>query len=374
MDDTIRQDLVEPQPRWMTQAALAAKNKLVLSHTGLTISRRQFSNGHWRDERRATAPDSTIISQPRAARRQSTMAQDPETIVFSQRAIYDTRAVQSRQDQRLAPLSGLQTLAKSKSPQILKLTHPDKAATILPVKVWQPVNAGGGGATRYAEGGELAPQAVDPLAVNSRTMHAGAPRPASVTMVPLQQPQGNRPAFLGAAKESTARGVAPAAPGVPLVGRTAPDEAQSRPDQRTTTPPVAELMRSRSFAPPACKWTSFPSASGPQTPFAPLNPGQNDPADTAALRGEAGTPGPGTPSSSVYSAPDATRVVAATDGGGSSSFPRSGPTEGDVYLDGTLVGRWMARALTQAAARQPNSGAAFDPTRSRLPVGTMIGV
>jgi hypothetical protein len=50
------------------------------------------------------------------------------------------------------------------------------------------------------------------------------------------------------------------------------------------------------------------------------------------------------------------------------------PAEGDVYLDGTLVGRWMEKQLARAAARQPVGSSAFDPTRSRFPTGTMIGV
>ena len=49
-------------------------------------------------------------------------------------------------------------------------------------------------------------------------------------------------------------------------------------------------------------------------------------------------------------------------------------TGGDVYLDGTLVGRWMERQLGRSAARQPVGSSAFDATRSRLPTGTMIGV
>jgi hypothetical protein len=55
------------------------------------------------------------------------------------------------------------------------------------------------------------------------------------------------------------------------------------------------------------------------------------------------------------------------------SLARAGPTEGDVYLDGTLVGRWMVRNLAQAAGRPASGGSAFDPTRGRLPLGTMIG-
>ncbi len=50
------------------------------------------------------------------------------------------------------------------------------------------------------------------------------------------------------------------------------------------------------------------------------------------------------------------------------------PAEGDVYLDGTLVGRWMEKHLARAASRQPAGSSAFDATRSRLPTGTMIGV
>jgi hypothetical protein len=50
------------------------------------------------------------------------------------------------------------------------------------------------------------------------------------------------------------------------------------------------------------------------------------------------------------------------------------PAEGDVYLDGTLVGRWMEKQLARSAARPPVGSSAFDATRSRLPTGTMIGV
>jgi hypothetical protein len=61
-------------------------------------------------------------------------------------------------------------------------------------------------------------------------------------------------------------------------------------------------------------------------------------------------------------------------GDSSAPTPTVGPTEGDVYLDGTLMGRWVSRALAHAASRQPSGGTAFDSTRSRLPAGAMIGV
>jgi hypothetical protein len=70
----------------------------------------------------------------------------------------------------------------------------------------------------------------------------------------------------------------------------------------------------------------------------------------------------------------ATATAGAPEGPGASvSTERQTPTEGDVYLDGTLVGRWMARTLGRAAGRPASGGTAFDATRNRLPSGTMIG-
>jgi hypothetical protein len=50
-----------------------------------------------------------------------------------------------------------------------------------------------------------------------------------------------------------------------------------------------------------------------------------------------------------------------------------GPTQGDVYLDGSLMGRWVARALAAEAARPASGGTAFDPRRNAFPAGAMIG-
>ena len=51
----------------------------------------------------------------------------------------------------------------------------------------------------------------------------------------------------------------------------------------------------------------------------------------------------------------------------------AGPTQGDVYLDGALMGRWMARSLAREAGRAPAGGSAFDARRNPLPAGRMIG-
>jgi len=50
-----------------------------------------------------------------------------------------------------------------------------------------------------------------------------------------------------------------------------------------------------------------------------------------------------------------------------------GPTEGDVYLDGTLVGRWVARFLNQEAGRAQAGPTGFDARRSRLLPGATVG-
>ena len=51
----------------------------------------------------------------------------------------------------------------------------------------------------------------------------------------------------------------------------------------------------------------------------------------------------------------------------------SGPAYGDVYLDGTLMGRWVMRALAAEAGLPSSGNAAFDPRRAAFPAGAMIG-
>jgi hypothetical protein len=75
---------------------------------------------------------------------------------------------------------------------------------------------------------------------------------------------------------------------------------------------------------------------------------------------------------------DAGQSVSGVTGGaisssGGTTGGSGGPEQGDVYLDGTLMGRWMSRALAKEAARPPAGGAAFDGRRNPLPTGRMIG-
>ncbi len=49
------------------------------------------------------------------------------------------------------------------------------------------------------------------------------------------------------------------------------------------------------------------------------------------------------------------------------------PVAGDVFLDGTLVGRWMCRFLTREAARDPAGPTGFDPRRNSIFPGPTTG-
>ena len=51
----------------------------------------------------------------------------------------------------------------------------------------------------------------------------------------------------------------------------------------------------------------------------------------------------------------------------------TGPNEGDVFLDGMLVGRWMSRFLTREAERASVGPTGFDARRGRLLPGVTVG-
>ncbi len=95
--------------------------------------------------------------------------------------------------------------------------------------------------------------------------------------------------------------------------------------------------------PPAEQAAAWPAAA----PFAESGGGQG--------QGDAPAPGPQGPS-----APPAAAASA-------------GPTEGDVFLDGALVGRWMSRFLTQEAGRASAGPTGFDARRGRLLPGATVG-
>jgi hypothetical protein len=51
----------------------------------------------------------------------------------------------------------------------------------------------------------------------------------------------------------------------------------------------------------------------------------------------------------------------------------SGPHEGDVFLDGMMLGRWMSRFLSQQAGRAHSGPTGFDPRRGRVLPGATVG-
>ena len=55
------------------------------------------------------------------------------------------------------------------------------------------------------------------------------------------------------------------------------------------------------------------------------------------------------------------------------SSASASPTEGDVFLDGALLGRWMSRHLTQQVGRASAGPTGFDPRRGRLLPGPTVG-
>lgn len=76
-------------------------------------------------------------------------------------------------------------------------------------------------------------------------------------------------------------------------------------------------------------------------------------------------PPPSAPSMSFQRAPIAP-LPRATESGGTSPG-------GDVFLDGTLLGRWMAEHLAQEAGRPPAGLTGFDPRMTRIWPGPPIG-
>ncbi len=55
------------------------------------------------------------------------------------------------------------------------------------------------------------------------------------------------------------------------------------------------------------------------------------------------------------------------------SSASASPTEGDVFLDGALLGRWMSKHLTQQIGRASAGPTGFDPRRGRLLPGPTVG-
>ncbi len=100
---------------------------------------------------------------------------------------------------------------------------------------------------------------------------------------------------------------------------------------------------------------------GPGGPKASLLAGAPAVAPTAALRPLGAARAPAAP---VPPARATVRVTGSDGAAATGDGAGAAPAGGAVYLDGRLVGRWLANHLADAASRAPAAAAGFDPRQS----------
>jgi len=193
---------------------------------------------------------------------------------------------------------------------------------------------------------------------------AAPPAASSAAPTPRAQPlsQARAPRSLDIVDlQSFARRLTPPdAPPAPAPAMTVPtqDPTVYRTDIRRGTQPAPRPMLA---APPPAGQSSRAAGErriervvAPTSPAAPAIPVPVAP-----------TPGPMAPGAATPFARPAAPPPRTADA------PASG--HGDVYLDGTLIGRWMVDHLAQEAGRPPAGLTGFDPRMSRIWPGAPIG-
>jgi hypothetical protein len=218
------------------------------------------------------------------------------------------------------------------------------------------------GARRTAEG----PLATHSIATREATSPAVKKEAVKFTAVPTRQ--------VAPWKMTMSR----RQPGIAVAGSpnaTTPERSNPPSGQPTSPAAMREFLVDQDIGPP--RPASLPAAFSGFAPARRAAPPSAAKASSATMavgapairlgslpsRGEIENPATGTPQGAT-----------ATQGGNEAVAPAGGgPTQGDVFLDGTLVGRWMARKLAHEAGRPPSGSPAFDPTRSPFPPGRMIG-
>jgi hypothetical protein len=244
-------------------------------------------------------------------------------------------------------------------------------------------------APRMAGRGEAARVAAAPL---PQVLEDGAARfaasagPADVSVPgvgPTTKPMGLVQVFAAAPVALPKVEVSPATATVPV----APSASLQGAPTHSSGPPVGPLgAASRTVAGPvsvasAVRFSAPGDGGGAPPPAVRPAPAPERHDDGAAERvppfhfGSA-SPTRGGPPGVSGGAPDA------GDGGGKRSAAPSGPpaaaqsqgpTGGDVFLDGMLVGRWIARFLADGAGRAPAGPTGFDGRRGRVLPGPTVG-
>ncbi len=112
----------------------------------------------------------------------------------------------------------------------------------------------------------------------------------------------------------------------------------------------------------------FAEHAVPEQPASPLDAAPVSPAAPVRLPGASVRDAAGVaPSTAIASAGERDGEAPSQD------TARSGPTEGDVYLDGERVGRWMARHLARELGGPQAAGTGFDPRLGPTWPGSMHG-
>jgi hypothetical protein len=111
----------------------------------------------------------------------------------------------------------------------------------------------------------------------------------------------------------------------------------------------------------------------PTAPPGRAMPGAAQTVVGAAAAQWTGLPTGAAPASPTVS-PDSKPPGADVSGTDNSRSSDTAPMQGDVFLDGVLVGRWMCRFLAKQAGRDPAGPTGFDPRRNAVLPGATIGL
>lgn len=229
-----------------------------------------------------------------------------------------------------------------------------------------------------------------------------APRaPTRVTipmMLPTQTPSQATPAAPVAAAQTNHSGLLQAAPAIPASRAAVEAPKVTFPKASSSKAPVLTMKEQRALPPPpvgAASGRAISQAAVRATPS--RSESAAPPASRAASSSPVGTsvappPRPSTGNQALRRSEGAAPTTARAADAPVAALPqrlpavrteansnektesRSGPAEGDVYLDGALVGRWLSRYLAREAGLPSSGPTGFDPRRTPQRPGATAGV
>ncbi len=148
-----------------------------------------------------------------------------------------------------------------------------------------------------------------------------------------------------AAQPSLRHSTPPSAPAITITSTVLREPPLA--DHRQVAPATHIDLPGRNLTPPPSTLTALPQIQ-PRPPIRPTPP--------------ATTPGHAAPvPDAAPNAPSSQRPLLQSPAAPQSRREPSGPTTGDIYLDGERLGHWLANHLAHAAEAPPSGGTAFDP-------------